>query len=257
MADTVISLVLAFMFEHINYIGVVVILGGLAIAKWQQNVPEKYKTFLQSIVILWSLALAAHLLPGFNNLHVINQVTTGPQSLAFTMYLNLDKPLIFFALLLLMPTMLNQQVKPKDLFGINVFSGYKPFVIILSMVFVIFITAMALLLIKPELSFPQWWWIFALNNLLFVCVAEEAFFRGFIQGNLAKKYSPESAILISSILFGLAHFAGGIGYMFVATIAGLLYGFTYIYTGKLSAAIGIHFTINILHLCLFTYPMAK
>ncbi|MGL6500415.1 hypothetical protein ACSZOJ_19370 [Aeromonas dhakensis] len=47
-----------------------------------------------------------HLIPGFTNLKVLDQVQAGPASVPFNMYLNLDKPLVFFGLLLAWPALL-------------------------------------------------------------------------------------------------------------------------------------------------------
>ncbi|GAB7230693.1 hypothetical protein VrSk94_43880 [Vibrio rotiferianus] len=55
------------------------------------------------VVIIWCVMLFVHLIPGFNNLQVLNKVTAGPLSAPFSMYLNLDKPLALFALFLAYP----------------------------------------------------------------------------------------------------------------------------------------------------------
>jgi len=249
------SLLMAFWFEHISIIGAVVICVGLAVAKLQAITQGKIKLILQTAVVLWMVALAAHLLPGFNNLHVLDQVLTGEQSIPFSLYLNLDKPLIFFALMLLIPDMLKQQSLHMPLHQVI---NTKQFIGLISLTILsVYGLAYGFGLLKFEISVPTWLWIFALNNLIITCVVEEAFFRGFIQTKLANKLKPIWAVLITSCLFGIAHFAGGIAYVFVATIAGGLYGLTYLYTGRLSAAIAVHFILNIGHLLLFTYPMAK
>lgn len=250
-----ISLSMAFWLDHITIIGGVIICAGLAVAKQQALTQGKLKLALQTAVVLWMIALAAHLLPGFNNLHVLDQVLTGENSIPFTLYLNLDKPLILFALLLLMPDMLKQKALHKPLLDII---NKKQFIaIITSTILSVYALAYGFGLLKFEASVPTWLWVFALNNLIITCVVEEAFFRGFIQTKLTKKLNPIWAVVITSCLFGVAHFSGGLAYIFVATIAGALYGFTYLYTGRLSAAIAVHFILNIGHLLLFTYPMAK
>src|SRR5205807_82332 len=58
-------------------------------------------------------------------------------------------------------------------------------------------------------------------NLLVTCTAEEAFFRGFVQKQLqlafAKmKYGRFVALFAASLLFGLAHYAGGWKYVLLA-----------------------------------------
>ncbi|MBU2968264.1 CPBP family intramembrane metalloprotease [Pseudoalteromonas sp. C2R02] len=249
------SLLMAFWLEHISIIGGIIICAGLAVAKLQALTQGILKLVLQTAVVLWMIALAAHLLPGFSNLHVLEQVLTGENSIPFSLYLNLDKPLILFALLLLIPDILKQQALHKPL--LNIINKKQFMAIITLTILSVYAIAYGFGLLKFEASVPTWLWVFALNNLIITCVVEEAFFRGFIQTKLSNKLNPVLAIVITSCLFGIAHFAGGLAYVLVATIAGVLYGFTYLYTGRLSAAIAVHFILNIGHLLLFTYPMAK
>ncbi|WDE01545.1 CPBP family intramembrane glutamic endopeptidase [Thalassomonas actiniarum] len=265
------TLVLALFYKHLTFVGAAILLFGFALAKGQQFLAGKLKALVQGLVVIWCLALAAHLLPGFNNLHVLDQVYTGPQSLPFTLYLNLDKPMLFFALLLMLPGLSKPQAIPAGVFqsaGEQHFSfsnPIKPLVMAMLVIGLIFIAAFLLELILFEMSLPEWWWLFVINNLLFTCVAEEAFFRGFVQQKIMEKFSlrfspkqaATGAVIIASVLFGLAHFAGGASYVLVATLAGVLYGFTYLYTGRLTMAIAVHFLVNMLHLLFFTYPMAK
>ena len=63
------------------------------------------------IVIVWCVLLFVHLIPGFNNLQVLDKVSAGALSAPFSMYLNLDKPLAFFALLLAYPILLGGESK--------------------------------------------------------------------------------------------------------------------------------------------------
>ncbi len=104
-------------------------------------------------------------------------------------------------------------------------------------------------------SFFMWAW----TNLFFVCLAEEAFFRGFMQKYLCLvlqrvKYGALIAITLSSILFGLYHYAGGTRYMLLATVAGLGYGWVYFRTQKIESSILTHFSLNLVHFLFFTYP---
>jgi len=53
-----------------------------------------------------------------------------------------------------------------------------------------------------------------LNNLLLVTLVEEALFRGYIQGGLSQRlkhlpYGENLALLLASLLFGLAHLSAG------------------------------------------------
>jgi membrane protease YdiL (CAAX protease family) len=109
--------------------------------------------------------------------------------------------------------------------------------------------------IAPEFSLPQWWWIFALNNLLFTCVAEEALFRGLIQQYLVGKFGSMAGITLAALLFGMAHFSGGLLLIFFSGLAGLGYGLIFYWTGRLWFAIGVHFLFNFGHFIFFTYPL--
>ena len=245
---------LAFYVQRISISAAIISTALLGLATVAKHLPSRYQFFIQSLVIFSALALALHFIPGFNNLLVLDQVITGPDSAPFTMYLNLDKPLVFFLLFSLMPNMLSTE---KTL----TLSLTKKFILLCSFAS-LFILALTMQLVKQEWSFPDWWWLFAINNVLFTCVAEEAFFRGYLQNRLKTlisnpTFSMPFSIAVSSILFGLAHFSGGINFMIVATLAGIVYGLSYHWSGRLSIAIATHFAFNICHLIFFTYPLAR
>ncbi len=74
------------------------------------------------------------------------------------------------------------------------------------------------------------------------CMAEEAFFRGFIQKNLSLmmkkiRHGDYLALLIAALLFGLAHYAGGTKYVILATVAGMGYGWVYLTTKRIEGSI--------------------
>lgn len=197
------------------------------------------------IVLTWCVMLFLHLIPGFNNLQVLDNVQAGPESLPFSMYLNLDKPLTFFALILAYPILLGGKKKWQ----------LKPLFITLPLLLSLLPIAAYLGAIKTELSLPPWWWLFVLNNLLLTCVAEEALFRGFIQQSLTRRFDWRIGLAIASILFGLAHFSGGVLLVIFATLAGLGYGLVFHFTHRLWCAVLTHFLFNFTHLIFFTYPV--
>lgn len=214
----------------------------------------RIKTVIFALVFMACIALAAHLLPGFNNLQVLDNAVKSINSMPFSLYLNFDKPMILFVLLILYPTVL---MNNKKIILFKVDNTLRLTAVIATTFLVIFSLAALLSLITIEPKLPSWWWLFALNNLLLTCVIEEVFFRGVIQSKLIKIFNPVVGLFIASVLFGLAHFAGGVTYMLVAALAGFLYGFVYLSTGKIWHAILIHFCLNMVHLYLFTYPLLK
>ncbi|MHA7231235.1 CPBP family intramembrane glutamic endopeptidase [Vibrio campbellii] len=198
-----------------------------------------------SVVIIWCVMLFVHLIPGFNNLQVLNKVTAGPLSAPFSMYLNLDKPLALFALFLAYPFLLGSEAKGR----------VKPALLVMIPLLSLLPIAAMLGALKPEMSLPSWWWLFALNNLMLTCVAEEALFRGFVQQSLSRRFDWRLGLVIASILFGLAHFVGGPLLIVFATLAGLGYGLVFHFTGRLWCAVLAHFLFNFCHLVFFTYPI--
>jgi membrane protease YdiL (CAAX protease family) len=107
---------------------------------------------------------------------------------------------------------------------------------------------------------PKWtpvFLIWAVTNLFFTCLSEEAFFRGFVLAEIARpggRAWMTIAVIVSAILFGLAHFGGGPTYVIAGVIAGLGYGLVYARTRRLEAAMAVHFGVNAVHFLFFTYP---
>ena len=236
----------ALFLDRISPIALVFTLFGLGIAKISQGQKGLYKRLCHILVVIWGVCLALHQIPGFDNLLVLEKTLTGSDSIPFTMYLNLDKPLIAFGLLLLAPAMLWQKT----------YANRQQLAIIFGLFLTLPFIAWGVGIVQPEFSLPNWIWVFVINNLIFTCVAEECLFRGYIQRGLCQRFSPTVGITVASLLFGMAHFAGGALFILVATLAGLLYGLTYFWTGKLAFAVLIHFAFNLVHLMFFTYPMS-
>ncbi|WP_235859647.1 CPBP family intramembrane glutamic endopeptidase [Photobacterium aquimaris] len=248
----ILTLVAAMTFNVLTPIGATIIVSGLAIAYFTAQQHNKVLIYVgHSAVILWIIGLVLHLYPGINNLLVLDQVNSGPLSRPFTLYFNLDKPMLIFALLLLVPNIVSNNQYNWRSFSLS----RSQISIIGGGLITLPLFAWALQLVRPELTLPSWWWIFAMNNLIFTCVAEEVLFRGYIQGFLCKKLTPSIAIIIASVLFGLAHFSGGPLFIIIATLAGILYGLSYYWTRKITIAIVVHFAFNLLHLVFFTYPL--
>ncbi len=211
-----------------------------------------YKKFkLLSLVLMLGMALAMmlHKLPGFHNPLVFDQLKLSEFSKPFSMYLNFDKcmaALILFAFSGLIKaeklpnkTALTQTIK-----------------ILVCCVVTIIAPALLLGYVKLDIKLPSILWIWMINNLMFVCFAEEVLFRGIIQKKLQQdlKLNPYLAITIASVLFGLAHFKGGIAYIVLATICGMFYGYTYLKTNRILSAMLVHFGLNLTHILLFSYP---
>ena len=94
--------------------------------------------------------------------------------------------------------------------------------------------------------------------LLFLSVAivtpivEGLMFRGYILDAINRKHSDWTAIIWSSILFGLLHFLGGAFHIGSALIGGIIYGWIRVRTGSLLPSIACHMVWNMLAL-IWTY----
>ena len=76
-------------------------------------------------------------------------------------------------------------------------------------------------------------------------IAEELMFRGYILDAISRKHSDWTAIIWSSILFGLIHFLGGWFYICSTFIGGIVYGWIRVRTGSLLPAIAGHMMWNL------------
>ncbi|WP_017905607.1 CPBP family intramembrane glutamic endopeptidase [Pseudomonas asplenii] len=205
------------------------------------------------LFVLLAIALALHWLPGFHNGRVISAVHLTPDAVPFSMYLNLDKPLIGFWLLLVCPWLVNQRSPGRVL--VSATSAWA--------VTTLLALGCACLLGIVDWA-PKWpehsgWWL--LNNLLLVSLVEEVLFRGYIQGGLSRRLRslPQGqtlALLGASLIFGLAHIGAGWSWVLLATLAGVGYGLAYRF-GGLAAAILTHVALNTVHFAFFTYPMLQ
>jgi uncharacterized protein len=203
------------------------------------------------LFIFLALALALHWLPGFSNGRVIAAQRFTEDAAAFSMYLNLDKPLIGFWLLLVCPWIVRRRPLPLGVYA-------SILALILSAVLALG-GALLLGVIAWAPKWPDSAWLWLLNNLLLVTLVEEALFRGYIQGGLGRLFKDLAhgetfALLLASLLFGLAHAGAGWQWVLLASLAGIGYGLAYRF-GGLGAAIATHFGLNVLHFGLFTYPM--
>ncbi|RFU49287.1 CPBP family intramembrane glutamic endopeptidase [Paraburkholderia sp. DHOC27] len=211
-----------------------------------------YLQFLGHVLfIALAIALSLHWLPGFHNPLVIGPVRFSPDAAPFTMYLNLDKPLIFFWLMLVLPWIRQHHGVLETLgAGIGGMLGTSAACLLI---------ALLLGIVAWEPKWPAVAWLWLLNNLLMVTFTEEALFRGYLQGGLRRLLRGQSranviSLGIASLLFGISHAPGGWQWVVLGTIAGIGYGLAFRF-GGLRAAVLAHFGLNVTHFLLFTYPM--
>jgi len=107
--------------------------------------------------------------------------------------------------------------------------------------------------VRWDPKWPAFLLIWTIANLLYVSVPEEAVFRGLLQDGLMPLRA-RVAVPLAAVIFGTYHLAWGIANVGLAAVAGLFFGYAYWRTGRIEAAILLHFIVNAIHLLLFTYP---
>jgi membrane protease YdiL (CAAX protease family) len=200
------------------------------------------------LALLLALALAMHAVPGFDNPLLLKDVRLSAQSAPFTMYANFDKGV---AGLVLLVFFCRSASSWRD-FATASRSQVRLLAVLLAGVLG---AGWAMGLVHPDFKLPPFLPLFAVVNLLFVCVAEEAFFRGVIQERLAR-YGDAVAVAVSALLFGAAHLGGGWQFAALASLAGLGYALLYARTRRIEVPIAAHFLLNLVHFVAFTYPRA-
>lgn len=244
------TLILALVSHIASVVAILAIGAFYALLATYQRCTSSLKSILWGLSLLLGLSLELHLIPGFHNLLVLNKVQLTNDALPFTLYLNLDKTAVGLCILGLTLNLASTAHEWKTLLKQV---GYRLPLIIL----VILALSSVLNYVKFTPKLPQSLWLWVLSNLFFTCLAEEGLFRGFIQETLNRfryKYSAVIAIVVPALIFGLIHYPGGINYVFLATIAGILYGWIYHVSKRIEASILAHFMLNLTHILLFTYP---
>jgi uncharacterized protein len=148
-----------------------------------------------------------------------------PRSLAvFNKFLLLDAGIYgFLTIRQLSSVSIDLRLRWQDLrIGLREFALYAPIAILLG----IALGFLHLHLIWPRLSAIVAAPVF---TFFFIAAPEEIFFRGWLQNLLERRLSPNRALLLTSLLFGLSHFNKRAAhfnwrYVLLAIIAGIFYG---------------------------------
>jgi uncharacterized protein len=96
------------------------------------------------------------------------------------------------------------------------------------------------------------WRVLLTPPLMYLVTAlpEEFLFRGLIQNLLRRSFGVWIALVMASVIFGLAHFPDP-RYIGLATAAGFAYGWVYQRTGKITASAITHALVDIIWVLLF------
>ncbi|HEV2523756.1 MAG TPA: CPBP family intramembrane glutamic endopeptidase [Gammaproteobacteria bacterium] len=212
----------------------------------------KLKITCGIFVYVMSIFLWYHQIPGFSNWQIVNGALLSTDALPLSLYLNFDKPLIGLFILGFGTLPLLKSKKDWS----TVFIKTAPIAILGTVV--IAGLAYAFGYIKFEPKWDNFFIVWFTSNLFLTAIAEEVLFRGFVQKYLSiafKKirFGSGLALLIASILFAVVH-TGGLTYILLAFVSGILYGWVYIKTNRIEASILTHLFLNSIHILFLTYP---
>jgi uncharacterized protein len=241
------SMLIGFATYHISVIGLIAF-ALIGLAYWGYY---ELKGFFKTISAVWAVFLSFsiffHVISGFVPNIIFQAVSLSPSSALFYLKGNWDKPIVAFFILFFGRVIVEN--------GKHIFiSVLKNLWILLFLIVILLLPALLTRYIIFEPHFSISVIIFALVNLFYVVLVEEAFFRGFLQKELSKRYSEFLAIILCNIGFAAIHYQGGWLLVVFSFIAGLGYSLAYHRSKLLEVAVLTHFSLNMVHFIFFTYP---
>lgn len=247
----------AFAIGILSSVGIAAIAAYALVCYWySQTTPTPVDALLTTATIVFSLALMAHIVPGFSNTLIVRDAILTPGAVPYTLFMNFDKGQIGLFLLALGPPLIASRVDWAAMLKVAIPGA-------LALIVLLMVCALLVGQIRFEPKSPDFLPIWLWSNLLFTCAAEEALFRGVIQrrlqGSGASGTSTRAAtgLIAAAIVFGAAHYAGGFWSVVLATIAGIGYGWVFWRTNRIEASILTHFLVNTAHMLAFTYPALR
>ena len=211
-------------------------------------------------VLIWLLKLVAGFV-GFMLFYGMGQFLLSEVSHSLAMSLVL--PVLVSALMLLCYAGLRRWVEkvwpsdvscrvllPHTLAGMGMGIGY----------FIVVVTVMAVCGVYAigSVEAPGTAFASMLGQYLMVAVGEEVLFRGIMYRMIDTFIGTKTALLVSALFFGLAHYPQGTLWSSIAIAleAGLLLAAAYRYTGTLWLPIGIHWTWNLVQGNVFGFQVS-
>jgi len=243
----------AFMSHIIDWRAIIALAALAGICTWSMRESRPILSdLLAGVAALLALALALHVLPGFDNPVVVSQVHLSGKAAPFTQYANFDKGSAGLLLLAFYCRRAATLSEWRSVLTTTALAAIATGTAVIA-------CALAIGYAAPEAKLPAFALTFLSVNLLFTCVAEEAFFRGLLQERMTRTIAAYPMlrwvpIVASATVFGAAHFAGGPSLVVLATIGGIGYSLAYAATRRVEAAILTHFGANAIHFFGFTYP---
>ena len=236
-------LALGFALGFIQPLGLLIGTGFIALVLFAE--PYLQRALWVVLVLVFAIALAAHLLPGFSPWPLWPARQISSDAAPYALRLSWDKLLVGLTLLAWwLGRKHTTERRP-------VHAGTAALATLLAVP----LLALALNLVDWQPKWPDGLWLWLAVNLGVTVLAEELLFRGLLQTRLVAWLGVWPGILLTALLFGAAHIPFSPLFALVAGIAGLGYGLLFHYSGRLSLAIALHLAVNLSHLLLLSYPL--
>lgn len=195
--------------------------------------------------LLGGVALAAHLLPGFQPMALWPARQLSSDAQPFALRLAWDKLLLGLTLL----AWWLSRAKPLAR------HGSAATLIGAATLLLVPLLAMTLGVVGWQPKWPEQLWLWLAVNLGVAVLAEELLFRAWLQPVLVTRLGAASGIVLTALLFGAAHLPFSPLFALVAGVAGLGYGLVFHLSGRLWPALLLHGAVNLTHLLLLSYPL--
>lgn len=250
------ALITLFFFEKVELIGAsVIILYWISIRGFEKFLSPAAKMLSFMALLLITIGLSTHILPGFNNMIYLKNYAVSEASRPHDEYWNFDKPFLMLCLL-------NYYMEGYYKRGNLAHSIKVGLALTLVCALVLIIAGTGLGYIALDIKWPDIIYSWAFLNFVAI-LAEEGFYRAFLQRLIADysvkfipKYGEILALFITSSLFGISHYKMGFIHAILCSVAGFLFGYGLTKSKRVEACMISHFMLNMLHLTLFTYPNA-
>jgi membrane protease YdiL (CAAX protease family) len=216
------------------------------------------------LYLAWTLALVLGIAVGLYRpagfsyplVFSVNQLYEG--GLPFSLYVNTAKLLAGYIIVYFL-------ISSRIAADVFIRSRLQQYVFAIAVGVIVVLLASLLLGLEFHLKPLNYILMFGLANLLVTCVAEEAFMRLLLQAQLQKFIATKVnsvfwleaiPLLIATLIFVVTHLVTSLNAILVFGLAGFTYGLVYSLTKNLWACVAVHFTVNIIHFALLTYPLA-
>jgi membrane protease YdiL (CAAX protease family) len=219
-----------------------------------QDMGKFWRLFAVLLASLLSFGLLSHMVVGFHNILLLKSFHSSKDALGMNLYLNYDKPFIGIFVLAFSFPLIREKKR-----WITVFWQSILWVLFSSPILLGLAHILQCVRIEPKIPSITLLWI--VIQIFFVVIPEEAFFRGFLQKEIAQdldnRLSGIFAIFVVAILAALMHlfFIQSFSYLTLVFVANILYGTIFLLTKSIESAMITHFLTNAIHFFFFTYPL--